>query len=438
MPNRKRKRDRVYWRNRSGISRAWADFRDYRDVGGRQEPLVAPGEGMATTDPDVAQMLVAARIRELDAARRGRGLHGCVQDTPLAAYAAEHLVKKAQSGRVTRAWLDVISVFLQRAVSYFGAGRDLASIGVVDVQRWATHLATTPYRPRTAKPGVKGRTLSSGTVRHALNALSNLYRRAASEGRVPSGFNPVSSLMDKPSGRRLEAQWLEVHEAALLLESARTLPSVSVQNLKKSVPTATIHALLATFVLTGGRRAEVLGLEVDDISFDRKTVTFRPNAFRRLKTLQSARVVPLWPQLEEILRPYIFSRPPARLLFPSFLTGTESMLVEWRRALDRVSVRAGWKLGEIRSRIFRHSYCAARLQTLDAGAPVSPFTVSRELGHGSRAMVEQVYSHLGLVRHRSEVVEFRLEQHRTALRERLEQLGWTDIPPVETRVSADL
>jgi hypothetical protein len=42
------------------------------------------------------------------------------------------------------------------------------------------------------------------------------------------------------------------------------------------------------------------------VSFDRKTITFRPNAHRRLKTGTSARVVPLWPQLEEILRAYVF------------------------------------------------------------------------------------------------------------------------------------
>jgi integrase len=72
--------------------------------------------------------------------------------------------------------------------------------------------------------------------------------------------------------------------------------------------------------------------------------------------------------------------------------------------------------------MFRHTYCAARLQTLDAGAPVSPFTVSRELGHGSRTMVEQVYSHLGTIRHRSEVVEFRVEQHTARLADRLATL----------------
>jgi len=78
-------------------------------------------------------------------------------------------------------------------------------------------------------------------------------------------------------------------------------------------------------------------------------------------------------------------------------------------------VRAGWKPGEIRSKLFRHTYSAARLQTLDQGAPVSPFTVSRELGHGSLAMVQRVYGHLGQVRHRAEVVEYRVEQHAEAL-----------------------
>jgi hypothetical protein len=55
-----------------------------------------------------------------------------------------------------------------------------------------------------------------------LNALSNLYRRAASEGYVSPGFNPVAALIDRPTPVRREAAWLEVHDAALLLESART------------------------------------------------------------------------------------------------------------------------------------------------------------------------------------------------------------------------
>ena len=51
--------------------------------------------------------------------------------------------------------------------------------------------------------------------------------------------------------------------------------------------------------------------------------------------------------------------------------------------------------------------------------------MSRELGHGSEEMVKRVYAHLGSLRHRSEVVEFRVEQHLEALKDRLgRSAGW--------------
>jgi integrase len=72
-----------------------------------------------------------------------------------------------------------------------------------------------------------------------------------------------------------------------------------------------------------------------------------------------------------------------------------------------------------RSKRFRHTYCAARLQTIDQGAPVSQFTVARELGHGGDSLLTRVYGHLGQVRHRADVVEYRVEQHAAALEDRL-------------------
>ena len=61
--------------------------------------------------------------------------------------------------------------------------------------------------------------------------------------------------------------------------------------------------------------------------------------------------------------------------------------------------------------MLRHIYCSTRLQTLERGAAVSPFTVGKELGHGGRALVDRVYGHLGEIRHRSDVVEYRVTQH---------------------------
>ena len=176
-----------------------------------------------------------------------------------------------------------------------------------------------------------------------------------------------------------------------------------------------------------GRTSEVLGLEVEDLSFDRRTLTFRPNEHRRLKTLTSHRTVPMWPQLEEVLREYVFGgeRPVSGLLFPSSRTRRAKMLTNVRKMLDAIGERAGWKPGEIRSKMFRHTYTAARLQTTDRGEAVSQFTVSRELGHGGDSLVKRVYGHLGTVRHRAEAVEFRIENHESSISgydERVRQL----------------
>ncbi len=399
-----RRRQRIYWRERGGARRAYGDFRDYADVGGGLQALIVPGEKRATTDPRAAEVLAAKRLNELDALRsrrRAGALHQLPKQVTLAAFADEHLVKKAEAGKVTPRWLKENQHFLSRAAASFGAKRDLSSITVDDVTRWAGSLLQS--RPT----GRRSRAMSGGTVRHYLNALSNLFRRAQAEGYVAPGYNPVAAMLEKPTARRQEAKWLEVHDAALLLEAARTH--------KRAYP------LLATFLLTGGRESEVLGLEVGDVSFDREAVTFRPNDWRRLKTAASFRTIPLWPQLEKILRPYVFAadRPPSRLLFPSYRTGQEAMITDFRKLLDAVAVRAGWKPREIRSKMFRHSYCAARLQTLDQGAPVSPYTVARELGHGGDSMVKRVYGHLGHVRHRAKVVEYRVSQHKKVLGKRV-------------------
>jgi integrase len=130
------------------------------------------------------------------------------------------------------------------------------------------------------------------------------------------------------------------------------------------------------------------------------------------------------PPLREILKAYFprREREGGTLLFPSFRTGKEAMVTDFRKVLDAIAGRAEWAPGEIRSKMFRHTYCAARLQTLDQGAAVSPFTVAREMGHGGTRFVHQVYGHLGTVRHRAKVVEYRVAQHRTKLGERLRAL----------------
>jgi integrase len=366
----------------------------------------------ATSDREVAEKLLADRVSELLGKRsHSERVAAGIEKRPvpgLKAFASTHLVAKAKAGKVTDDWLGRTEQKLGLAAEFFGAKRALDSIEVTDVQAWLAWLQE--------RPGRRGnRALSAGALRHYLNNLSNLYRRAQAERIVPPGYNPAGAMLEKPTAKREEARWLEVHEAALLLESARTYKPTNPWMPQDGEPTDRdptipfMHALIATFLLTGGRKAEVLGLEVGDINFQRNTVTFRPHEHRRLKTATSHRTVPLQPQLKEVLRAHLREQGIVEgLLFPSPVQDG-AMVVELRKQLDAVAERAGWKSGEIRTKAFRHTYCAARLQTLDGAAPISPFTVAREMGHGGMALVNRVYGHLGTVRHRSQHVEYRPE-----------------------------
>jgi hypothetical protein len=52
--------------------------------------------------------------------------------------------------------------------------------------------------------------------------------------------------------------------------------------------------------------------------------------------------------------------------------------------------------------------------------------VAKELGHGGDSLVKRIYGHLGEVRHRSEVVEYRITDHAERLGERLGRLYSSD------------
>lgn len=361
-------------------------------------------------------------------AARENGAPAPVESVPttLAAFVEEHLCAKREHEEVTAGWLDEARHQLDRAVAHFGAERRLGSITPQDVLAFDAVLKTGALS--------HGRHLEAGTRRHHLNTLSNMCAYAVFKGVMPS--NPVAAIPPKrkPRGDADEALWFEPAEAALYLEAARTLEPELDSPGQPPMPFA--RQLVATFLLTGGRQDEVLGLEVADIDFDRKQVTIRPNHWRRLKTKKSQRVLPLWPQLEQILRPYVFGGdgPPARLLFPSYRTGEEAMLTDVRKLLDRVTERTGTlylmdkgrkrkaEPGDIRTKVFRHTYISTRLQTTDHGAPIAAYTVAREVGHSGTAMIEKTYGHLAQARHRTEAVEYRVEHHAATLGDRLARL----------------
>lgn len=359
--------------------------------------------------------------------RHGRAYAHPDRRTDLATLARDHLEKKSKAGRTSASHLADLVHRLGVAVAYFGPGTDPASIVPDAVRGWAEVLAEGGRR----KPG---------TVRHYLNALSGLFRRAQEGLYVEPGYNPVAMMQEKPTGRwKGEAAFLEVAEAARVLEAAGV-----VERRGRANATPGLHAIIATFLLTGGRRSEVLGLDVGDVNFARRLVHFRPNAHRGLKTQTSVRTVPLHPQLREILEAWISAgRPPHRagLLFPARHGG---MVRDLRKSLDAIGALCGMEPGALRTRSFRHTYCSARLQTVQRivrpgcdpstdpdpyeWVEVSRFQVQKEMGHGGAQLVDRIYGHAHRAPHRSEVVEYRVERHREALGGRLSAVADEDLP----------
>lgn len=405
---------RIY--TRSG--RYYADFRKYARVGGGREALKPEGSGIATDDADIARKLAEDRWEELRRLDKMRRLYDADPTQTLNDFAAHYLVERARENEVTDRWLNDVRNHLRRAIEFFGADRSVASIQAPDVMAYISWLSE--------QSNGNGRNLSPETRKKHLFSLQSLFQQAQLEGVVPSDHNPVRAIprRKRPSGTRDKTQWFEVHEAAYFLEAARLFRS---KRPELAIPQDRRYAMMATFLLTGGRRKEVLCLLTRDIDFEKELVWFRPNKWskERFKTDASEhRSVPLWPQLAGILCPYIerYDLSDDDVLFPSHWPGSEGEpITDTKKIIARILEFA--KLPDVyRTTSFRHTYASARLQTLDGGEPVSPKTVASELGHVDLSMVMKVYGHLGKIRHRKPHVEYRVEQHEETLGDRLKDL----------------
>ena len=326
--------ERLYTRiqGKTGVARYYADL---RDLGHGQIALRAPGASRATSDGDEALILlgdVLKQIKDGERVPKAAARKRSVGDGSLLNAAVKRLLDD-NPGEVTEKWLADVGRCLDRAIDRFGAERSLTHIKPTDIRAWINQLQ---------KAGLAG-----GTIRHHLHALSSVYRYAQEREDVPLGFNPLSGLYRKPKAgadgqTSKRAKYLEIPEAAKMLEAAQSLNRIRRNGLIEFV-----RPLIGAFLLTGGRKAEVLGLERRDVDLDGGKVHFRPNQWRGLKRSWSEREVPLWGQLREIIGPYLEiwdeqGREPGSLVFPSPRTGNwgkESMIHDVRSILTSLGRR---------------------------------------------------------------------------------------------------
>lgn len=416
---------KIQWRSQlGGVKRAYVDLR--RWGGPRQVALIPPGETRATTDAVLAKELAqdlldtllaeraADRARAAEAhrregeANRHASLHGLDRGAELAPYAAHHLAA-LEKGDHSEQWLDATALMLDRAIYFFDvlqvgratpeqldkhqglrSPRNLAGISPPDVQAYVDWLGSedcwqwekarreesAKERPgRRAARGGKQGPYGESHVRHHLSALSLLFRRAISEGVLPSKGNPVLDLLKKPAVPKSRTPWLEAPQLALALESARTYDPLRDHGGRD--PLTCAYELLAFYILTGCRDNEARRMNVGHVNLTDEFLEI-PGT----KTEASNRFMPLHRQLGEILHAYLVRT--GRIfqaeapLFVSDRTGER--VGDARKSFDAIARRAGLPAGVLRSRPLRVSYITHRLLSLDKGVPVTTEMVRQERG----------------------------------------------------------
>jgi integrase len=361
------------------------------------EALIPEGGKRPTSDQAQAALIFARRLQYWDDVRAGR----VEEKEPmgpvplLTQYMPRHVELKAGTVRPY-----TLERERRRIVSHVLAFRGDVRLDAID-SRWVNDLVLWLKR----RPGRRfGSRLSAQSIHHVLNALSSVLSSAVSDGHI--AVNSVA-FARRPRIDRGETRYLESHEGWALLEAAERIEASTDYR-----ATPSLAALLATFLLTGGRRQEVFTLLVSDVDFDNGLVQFRPNEYYGARKSRTAvRTVPLWHQLRQYLVPVIGDRQRGLL----FRSRSGRQIRDARGILDRILREAGIEKPEGQEwHLFRHTYTALRLQTTDHGAPISLWSVARELGHKSVSQIEGTYGHLLNVRHRVDQVEYRPQDGKRA------------------------
>lgn len=169
-----------------------------------------------------------------------------------------------------------------------------------------------------------------------------------------------------------------------VLEIVRLIDQADADAILGDWQAARLQALIYTYVYTGLRKAEALGLLAADVNLESRSISVRGRRSRRLKTRSSRRLVAIHPELAVVLRRWV-PRTGCEWLFPAirreaaWLNGTTGY-----RALDHVQALAGrCGIDGVTIQCFRRSI-ATHARRFGLG----PLEVKDLLGHSSERTQE--------------------------------------------------
>jgi integrase len=395
-------------------ARYWGDFRSYTDVDGDREPLVAPGEKLATKDAGVARELYDKRRQELQLMRAGGHAVGKSM-LPLVYLLKEWLPRLEQQKRNKRGQRASDPLRKRDAEAVKKSKHAIqtcltqpAVVNVPSLRGLGTGEMTAMIRQLLDMPTKSDGPVSPQTVRRHLMELSAMFERARFDNYM--GANPLDNHPDIP---RLTRGSALDPEGYLTRDEVKRLLEEMVPNPKS--PWAVEQAYVLFY--TGCRLDELNGILVRDVDFDDQIIHILDYEHRTVKSQYSRRQVPLWPKLAAVLRDSLkrVPRPENGLLFPRAGSSPDQsletqMMTRIRKSLKSAALRAGI-LKPCGHHVARHSYISSRRELVEktplgADVPVSNAVIVREVGHATDDLIQSTYGHLSRNRIRQTILDY--------------------------------
>ena len=216
------------------------------------------------------------------------------------------------------------------------------------------------------------------TIARKLSTLRSFFRFLVKRGAIST--NPAESVLTPKRGRPVP-NYLAVDEVFRLLDGVKGESVLALRN----------RAILETLYSTGVRVAELAGMDVGDVDFDKGFV-------RVIGKGKKERLAPVGKKALTCLRAYLDKRGRAA---GSIITGTEPLLLNNRRgrlttrSIARLLEQVVRQLGLLRPispHGLRHTFAT---HMLDAGADLR--VVQELLGHASLTTT-QIYTHVSIDR----------------------------------------
>lgn len=313
----------------------------------------------------------------------------------------DQYVASISPGSMEDSTLGGMRIHVKKLKRVLGSTASLVSMGLDELQTYVDK--------RALDKGVRGRKLSTATIKKELRTLSSAWTWGIDSGAISKplpkkGLRYPKSTEKPPFQTREEIErkiarggLTETEQAELWDCLFLTLPEIEelLGFVKQSAKQPFIHPMFVFAAHTGARRSEMVRSEIDDFDFVGATVLIREK--KRVRGKLSTRRVPLSPLLVEAMQQWFANHPGGRY---TFALGSDVPRSGKTRDLGTQITRdeahdhfkrtlAGSKWNKLRGwHVFRHSFCSNC-----AAKGIDQRIINAWVGHQTEEMVRR-YRHL--------------------------------------------